>query len=639
MYLDHTNFDYYVIDIEADSLTPSIIWCVVVQSITTDEVWKFRPNEMDKLRDFINKKERNKKTRWVGHNAITFDIPVLNRLLGTSIALDSIVDTMVLSYLYHPHMPGGHSLKAWGERLGDDKIHFEDFSKYTEEMLIYCVQDVSLTVRVFKALTKKMRVRGFSELSCEIEHKIRFIIDEQSKNGVLFDERAATLLLGDFESRKAQLEERIQTVFKPKLVLKGEYTYKLRQDGTPYASYQRHVERYPRLTWSNTRRKYRTWDYEDFNIDSPKQRVERLLALGWKPTEFTPITKKGGGGSPKVTEEALIDFAEESGIPEVELIKDYMLYSTRISSLKEWLGHVQDDGRIHGNVYSCGAGTRRMRHNKPNTANICGVDKPYGKEMRSLWRVPEGKKMVGIDAKGLEGRVLMHYLNNSAATAIFMEGDVHQMNRDAIAAAIKNEDKTRKTSKNDYYAFLYGASDSKLGKMNGGSRKVGGLVRAAIMGNVPGLENLTKECTSEYHSTSQGWMATIDGGFVRCPSPHAALNYRCQSAGGILMKLATILAYGFSVDSLHVTPNGAYVQYSIENSKPTSITLDNPWDLSQCLKILDVHDEVQLESEPDYAQECGQVYCDAITLAGELLEFNVKQEGDFNVGNNWAQTH
>lgn len=620
MYLtNHEDYQYLAIDIETDDLNATKIWCVVIKDVNSDkgDYWEFRPNEMDALRDFINKYNEKPTTKWVGHNAISFDIPVLNRLLGVNIALTDVVDTLTLSYLYHPHMPRGHSLKAWGQRFNDEKIEFNDFSRFTQEMLDYCIQDVELTCRIFKALTNRMKVQGFSELSCEIEHKIRIILDEQKANGVKFDERAASILLADFESRKAELEKRIHSVFPPELVVKGTYNYRVRQDGQPHATYKKHVEQYPRITFNNSRSMYRTWDYKSFNIGSPSQRVEQLLRLGWEPREFTPITPKGGGGNPKVTEEALISFAKKSGIPEVELIKDWMLYTSRIQSLKEWLKHTTEDGRIHGTVFTCGAGTRRMRHTSPNTANICSVDKPYGGEMRALWTVSDGKVMVGIDAKGLEGRVLMHYLNSAAAVEIFMSGDVHQMNADAVTAAVGFE-VSRQDAKGLYYAFLYGASDSKLGKMVGGKSKVGGLVRAAIMGNVPGLKELTKDIQREYHATSQGWLATIDGGFVRCPSPHAALNYKCQSAGGILMKAATILAYGMSL-------GGQF--------------MDTPWDLTKILKVLDVHDEVQLESDKDYADVAGQVYCDAITLAGEILNFNIKQEGDYRVGSNWKETH
>jgi len=623
MYLqDHDKYQYYAVDIETESLTPNIIHCAVIMNLQTEEVHEFRPPDIERgaLADFINTKSKESTTKWVGHNAISFDIPVLNALCGTDVHIDDIVDTLTLSYLYHPHMRNGHSLDAWGQRFSFPKLDFNDFEMFSEEMLTYCRQDVALTARLFRALTHRMREQGFSELSCEIEHKIRVVLDEQERNGVLLDEKKATLMLADFQDKLADLQGRIHEVFPDELTVHGEYKYRLKKDGTETANFLRHKSLFPKLVFNKSKTSYRTYQYTSFNIGSPKQRVKRLLALGWKPTEFTPKTSKGGGGNPKVTEDQLVEFAKVSKIPEVELIRDWMLYNTRIKSLTEWLGHLQEDGRIHGRVLTCGAGTRRMRHMKPNTANICGVDKPYGEEMRELLCVEDRLRMVGIDAKGIEGRVMLHYLNNSAATKVFMEGDIHQMNADAVTEAVGFE-VTRRTAKTLYYAFLYGASDGKLGSILGHNRKIGKLVRAAIMKNVPGLEKLVESIEDEFNKSAIGAIKCIDGGFVRCPSPHSAMNYKFQSAGAIEMKLASILAHGFKINSL----GGAY--------------LETPMDLDRAKKVLDVHDETQWACDPDYTQTCGEIYCAAITLAGQLLDFNIEMEGDFNVGKNWKETH
>lgn len=609
MYLTHTDeYDYILIDIEANSLTPDKIHCICVMDYHTKEEQEFRPHQMEEFRQYAIKKIKNPKTRWVAHNGTSFDVPVLNRLLSLFIPSNTVIDTLILSYLYHPHMPGGHSLAAWGERLKFPKDDYNGgWEEFSEEMLKYCRQDVKVLDKLFEKLPARMLIKGYSEQSCMIEHNIRRIIDVQQNNGVKFNLREASILLADLRSRKAKLEERIHTVFPPELIPLRTYKYKLRQNKTPYQSYHNHVAKYPKLTWNNSRSEYTIWDYQSFNIGSPTQRVKRLLDMGWKPTEFTPRTKKGGGGNPKVTEDALLAFAEESNTPEVEFIAEHMLYTARISTLEEWIKHTDKlTERIHGTIYSCGAGTRRMRHQKPNTANICGVDKPFGVELRSFWTVEKGKVLVGIDAKGLEGRVLMHYLNNSAAIEVFTSGDIHQMNSDSITAAVGFL-VDRRTTKTLYYAFLYGATDRKLGSIVGKNAKVGALIRAAMIDNVPGLRELTESIEKEYKKNG-GRLQTIDDGYVVCPSPHAALNYKCQSAGAILMKLASI-----------------YMDERVFHSK--------------AIKVLDVHDEVQWECDPDYAEDLGELYCQCIRDAGVALNFNVDMDGDYNVGNNWAETH
>lgn len=69
----------------------------------------------DEILDFF---ERTKGSRYIGHNILKFDTPTLNRVVGTSIRLDPCIDTLVLSQLYSPSIEGGHSLDAWGERMG-----------------------------------------------------------------------------------------------------------------------------------------------------------------------------------------------------------------------------------------------------------------------------------------------------------------------------------------------------------------------------------------------------------------------------------------------------------------------------------------------------------------------------------------
>ena len=100
----------------------------------------------------------------VGHNIIGFDIPIIKSLYPWFNPSGIIVDTLLLSRLYHPnlldidkkhnwkHMPlqlyGRHSLEAYGYRLGEYKVNFAkttDWKKWSREMQDYCIQDVVVT--------------------------------------------------------------------------------------------------------------------------------------------------------------------------------------------------------------------------------------------------------------------------------------------------------------------------------------------------------------------------------------------------------------------------------------------------------------------------------------------------------------
>jgi len=109
----------------------------------------------------------------VGHNIIGFDIPIIKSIYPWFSPRGTIIDTLLLSRLYHPnlldidkkhnwnHMPlqlyGRHSLEAYGYRLNEYKGNFgktTDWSDWSQEMQDYCVQDVAVTTKLCKHFEK-----------------------------------------------------------------------------------------------------------------------------------------------------------------------------------------------------------------------------------------------------------------------------------------------------------------------------------------------------------------------------------------------------------------------------------------------------------------------------------------------------
>ena len=103
----------------------------------------------------------------VGHNIIGYDIPVIRKLYPFFSPRGTIIDTLLLSRLYHsglmlldkernwPHMPlqlyGRHSLEAYGYRLSEYKGDFgktTDWSEWSQELEDYCIQDVVVTQKL-----------------------------------------------------------------------------------------------------------------------------------------------------------------------------------------------------------------------------------------------------------------------------------------------------------------------------------------------------------------------------------------------------------------------------------------------------------------------------------------------------------
>lgn len=113
----------------------------------------FRPHQLEEYLKTLAKGDVI-----VGHNIVDYDLPVLAKLSGTDLSFN-VFDTLVLSRLLDPDMFGGHSLKAWGKRLGVLKGEFgnkddveETWETFTEDMYEYCEQDVVVLEALYKHL-------------------------------------------------------------------------------------------------------------------------------------------------------------------------------------------------------------------------------------------------------------------------------------------------------------------------------------------------------------------------------------------------------------------------------------------------------------------------------------------------------
>jgi DNA polymerase I-like protein with 3'-5' exonuclease and polymerase domains len=432
-----------------------------------------------------------------GHNLIGYDVPVLNRLWGTRIPEYRVVDTLVLSRLFHPDLDGGHSLAAWGTRLGFPKGEHTDWEELSDEMVEYCKRDVDVTERLHNALMSQMQMFGFTKHCVDLEHSVAFICRDQEENGFEFDKDGAVKLYDELITRMTRIENDLQQVFPPIV-----------------------EERYSDKTGKKLKDKVTV-----FNVGSRQQIAERLVGKGavWK--ELTPA------GKPKVDEATL---KKQTHIPEAKIILRYLLCQKRASQVDSWIKAVGEDKRIHGRVRHIGAVTGRMAHSSPNMAQVPAVRAEYGKQCRELFTVPEGRVLVGADASGLELRMLAHYMDDESYTNEILSGDIHTANQTAAGL------ETRDQAKTFIYAFLYGAGDAKIGSVVGGSAAHGKRLKAAFLKNTPALAKLRSKVMTDAET---GFLTGLDGRRIRVRSQHAALNTLLQGAGAVVMKQAIVILY------------------------------------------------------------------------------------------------
>ena len=143
-----------VFDTENDGLYDEAtrMWCIVAKDIDTKEVFKYAQNNVMSGIDHLMSADS-----LIGHNIVGYDVPVILKIYGIDLSNKNLVDTLVLSRLLNPDRPGGHSLAAWGDRMGRPKPEHEDWSRYSPEMLNRCIADVEINEWVYWQLMKEMK--------------------------------------------------------------------------------------------------------------------------------------------------------------------------------------------------------------------------------------------------------------------------------------------------------------------------------------------------------------------------------------------------------------------------------------------------------------------------------------------------
>jgi DNA polymerase I-like protein with 3'-5' exonuclease and polymerase domains len=523
-----------VLDIETDQINASVVNCIVAKDIETNVSTVFDPDNMHVFKSWSKDIDK-----YIMHNGLSFDAPILNRLLGVEIKPTQVTDTLILSQMFNPLREGGHGLRAWGDRFNFPKGEIDSFGKYTEELRRYCMQDVDITHKLYNYLKKEGQ--GFSKSSIDLEHQVRVIIDQQEKNGFYLDVKKAMCL------HNTLLDEANE------------------------------LEKWGRIRFDPTRKDLKTkTKYIPFNIGSRQQIADRLMDIGWKPKKHTDK------GNVIVNEEVL----DNINLPEAKKISRYLLLQKRIAQIKSWINACDDtDGRVHGRVLTLKTVTGRMAHHSPNMAQIPAVRSPYGKECRDCWTVenPYTHSIVGTDASGLELRCLAHLMNDTNFTEEVLNGDIHTANMRMAGISDRDQAKTF------IYAFMYGAGASKIGQIVGKGAKEGQELMNRFLSNMPALKRVRDSVTN---SASKGKIRGIDGRLLHVRSPHSALNTLLQGAGAVVCKLWLInmnkRIQASGVDAKLVASIHDEYQYEVSKKdvqKFGSITKDAMKDTEQQLQM------------------------------------------------------
>ncbi len=592
-----------IFDIETDGflLQATQIFVLAIKNIDESDVDVYTGND---IKHGISRLQKADKI--IAHNGLLFDIPCIKRLYDIDLGFKTVVDTILISRLMLPDRDGGHSLDAWGKRLGFHKGDFKDFSKLTDEMIEYCKQDVRVTERLYK----KLRIDAEEYMpkiipAIQLEHEFAYIISKQILTGFQLNVDKVTKLYHELQEEAEALHNTLQNIM-PKVPdlsfltrLKKENIITLTETSCTYIQ--------------DKTRKIVTKEIKfDYPNPTSRQQIVKFLKdeYHWVPQEFTEK------GSPKIDEKILNALT----YPVATMFARLFRLQKQMGMIKSddggWLNYVnKETNRVHGNVLTNATNTGRCSHSSPNLAQVDKKDI----RMREVWEAADGYKLVGVDAASLELRVLSHYLapfDHGVLAHEVTNGDVHTHNKELMGLQDRNSAKTA------IYALIYGAGNQKLGTIYAADqqsktrdeielKKMGSVLRSRVEENFLGYKTLCD--TVQKALAARGYLVGLDGRPLHPRSDYSALNLLIQSAGAIIMKKALVNFY-----------NSAILKYK----EGIDFKL-----------VANVHDEAQMESLPGIAEELKDLFVQSIRQVTKDFELKCSLDGEGRIGSNWAETH
>jgi len=439
-----------------------------------------------------------------------------------------------------------------------------------------------------------------------IEHHVQRIITQQETNGVYFNKERARFYIYVLREKQQELYKQIRPLLS--LEIRKPFTVPISKPYLKDGSYSSSV-----VKWYGGKEddevpdicgQFSRVEFCEPDLGSRQKLITQLLALRWTPRSFTPK------GSPKLTVDgepcpSLLKINSKVG----KWVAEWYTYRHRESQIKGWLKNLRSDNRLSAKAITIGTPTFRFRHSVVVNVPKAAKQILFGHQMRSLFCVPRGHRLVGHDASGLELRMLAHYINDSVYTNEVVHGDPHTRNqRDAGLA-------TRDDAKTFIYAFIYGAGDGKIGSIVGGNARSGKLVKAKFLSANPKLKELIE---TTQRAAKRGYLIGLDGRKISLRRDkltgklqiHKALNTLLQAAGATVMKWSMVVLDEW------------VRQYRLDAKK-----------------VVDMHDEGQAEvinKDVDMYKTLAEL---SLKQAGVLLQLNCPLAAEAKDGNNWAQTH
>lgn len=590
----------------------------------------------------------------VGHNIIFYDLSAIRKMTGYT-HKGLVIDSLALSWYLYP-AEEVHGLATWGERVGILKPVVEDWTALSLEVYVHrCKEDVEINSTIFH-----MFVNYLQEIYQGDIKRIMFYltwklecIQEQIENPLTIDRDHCKAVLAqvntEMDMRKASLSAVMPRIAKtaksakPKVMFKKDGTIsalgikwlELLHDNDLEADFEGEVTRV--LAW------------EDPNPTSTSQLKAWLFTLGWVPTIYKLSTSKVTGNTksiPQLQDKDKnlcmnITMLSETH-PELEHLEGLFMLQHRIGVLEGFLECSDENGKMAAEIGGF-TNTLRFRHKKP-IANLPGVDKPYGKEIRGAIIAPpshfyEGEDeeylFCGSDMSSLEDSTKQHYMyfyDPEYVTQMRVPGFDPHIDIAVLAELITKEDEDffkwfnkqardyvhtsedlkrikaitaeRKTSKVINFSGIYGAGPPKISQTTGMTLQKATVLHTIYWQRNKAVKQIAKDCVVKningqlwlFNPVSQFWYS-----LRKDKDRFSTLN---QGTG----------VYCFDTH--------------VKNVRDKGIKLS-----------LQYHDEVGFPFKKKDTELIRNKLNEAIALTNDMLQLNVPLGISIDIGLNYAEAH
>ena len=411
------NKPIYIVDIETDNLLEDVtkIHCLSYGQMVDNNFWVKTLTDHEEIKQFVSRRD----ITIVGHNFISYDNLVFEKLLGVKFELDQLIDSLYLSYYLYPKRLK-HGLEAYGLENGQLKKVIKDWKDLTLDQYVErCEGDVRNNLLVWK--------NQFEYLDEIYDGDFEFIIDYlmyvakvmvyQEKNPCKYDVSAANKLLEFLEKEKEVKTNALEAIM-PNVEKKTTKIIKNVVKVSDKEYYQKGdlmYEHYLRLNYPIVDHKIvKITGTEKPNANSPKQLKDYLYSLGWIPRTFRK--EKEDDGSIRKIEQIMSEEGDGTvcnSVKDLFHVEPGLEHLEGVGILKHRIGLVkgmninQKNGYIQGSLSGLTM-TTRIKHKY--LVNLPKPSKAYGKEVRSLIIAEEGGLLIGSDLVNIESRTKNHWI-------------------------------------------------------------------------------------------------------------------------------------------------------------------------------------------------------------------------------------